>query len=108
MGLVVVCGMSLDAKFVVTSQCVKKIGVKTVRKKKSVKAEHKQKPAYSEGDLNRLIDSIFHPLYRKNEAIRLVDGLLHALVEQDPPVSAKKFLIYNVSELVKKASRRKC
>lgn len=61
---------------------------------------------YSKGKLNKIIDAIVHPLYQKNEGFRFLDGLAHALVEQDPKTSVKKFVKYNVPELIKKALKK--
>ena len=63
--------------------------------------------SYSKGELNRLVDSVLHPLYKKNQAIRLIDGAVHALIEQDLPQSTKKFLQYNLPELAKKALKKR-
>jgi hypothetical protein len=62
---------------------------------------------YSKGELNRLTDSILHPWYRKNQEIRLLDGVVHALIEQDLPMSAEKFLRYNLPELAKIALKKR-
>ena len=60
---------------------------------------------YSKGELNRLVDSLCHPFYDENEAFRAIDGLLHAVIEQDPPTSVRKFIRYNLPEIIKKISR---
>lgn len=59
----------------------------------------------SKGELNRLIDSLCHPFYKENEAFRIVDGLLHGIIEQDPPTSVRKFIQYNLPEIIKKLSQ---
>jgi hypothetical protein len=57
---------------------------------------------YSRGQLNRLVDGLVHPLYEKSELYRVADGLLHGVVERNMRVSAKKFVRYNLPEVVKK------
>lgn len=57
---------------------------------------------YSAGQMNKAIDALVHPYYKKNQWIRVVDGALHALNEKNARVSAKKFLKYNMPEIVKK------
>ena len=69
--------------------------------------KRKKSTTYRRGDLNRLIDSIFHPLYRKNELFRILDGLVHGVVEKDPVTSGKKLLQYNFPDLIKIFSKRK-
>ena len=53
------------------------------------------------GKLNRLIDSVMHPLFKKHPGFVLLDGVLHALVEQNPEESLRKFIKYNLDKLVK-------
>jgi len=43
-----------------------------------------RKKAYTKGELNRLIDSLVHPLAKQNSRLLIVGGFLHALVERDP------------------------
>jgi hypothetical protein len=71
--------------------------------------KHKKRKTncYSKGELNRLADSILHPWYKENQAIRLFDGIVHALIEQDLPMSAEKFLRYNLPELAKIALKKR-
>jgi len=56
--------------------------------------------------LNKLIDSLIHPLYKRSAGWILVDGALHALVERDPPSSARKFVKYSLPLLIRR--RRAC
>jgi hypothetical protein len=60
---------------------------------------------FSKGELNRLVDSIIHPVYKQSEAFRIVDGLLHGIIEENPPVSVRKFIRYNLPEVIKKISK---
>jgi len=43
---------------------------------------------------------LLHPLAKQNSRVLILDGSLHALVEQDLPLSARKFLVYNLPQLV--------
>jgi hypothetical protein len=61
----------------------------------------KKKRGYSIGDLNRLVDSVCHPLCETDRTFILLDGFLHALVEQDPPTTVKKFMRYSLPKIVK-------
>jgi len=56
--------------------------------------------------LNKLIDSLIHPLYKQSAGWILVDGALHALVEQDPRSSTRKFVKYSLPLLIRR--RRAC
>ena len=69
------------------------------RKKKRKRRSGK---LYTQGELNSLIDAIVHPFYKQQEGLRLLDGLLHGLVEQNPQVSVKKFVKYNLPEIIRK------
>jgi hypothetical protein len=55
----------------------------------------------TKGHLNKLIDDLVHPLFSENKGFIWVDGVLHGLVEQNPILSVKKFVKYNVPELMK-------
>ena len=55
---------------------------------------------YSKGEINAIIDSIFHPLMRKHKFFVFVDGVLHALNEQNPGKSLEKFIRYNLKYLL--------
>lgn len=70
------------------------------------RAEKKARKLYTKGELNKLIDSLCHPLFKANKDFILVDGLLHAMVEQDPPRTVKKFIKYNLPKLLKEISRK--
>lgn len=66
------------------------------------KRKGRKKPnPFSKGKLNRLIDDLVHPFFDMNKGFILVDGVLHGVVEQNPPLSVKKFLRYNLPELMK-------
>lgn len=72
--------------------------------------KRKRKTLYTVGEVNRLIDTLVHPLAEKDQGFILLDGFLHALNERNPPLSLRKFMKYNLPEIVKrmeKASRRR-
>jgi hypothetical protein len=74
--------------------------MKTHRKKK------KRTPLpYTKGDLNKIVDTMCHPLFKTNESFRLVDGLLHALIEQNPRTTVRKFAKYNLPVLTKQLKK---
>lgn len=53
-----------------------------------------------ESDLNRLIDTLLHP-YFKDKRVVILDGIAHAVVESDLKRSIRKFVKYNLKELLK-------
>ena len=61
----------------------------------------------TKGDLNRLIDDIFHRHFSENVGFVIVDGLLHAIVERNPDESIRKFLRFNVPVLIRKMVRKR-
>lgn len=61
---------------------------------------------YTKGELNKLIDNLCHPLFETNEGFILVDGLLHGLVEQNPPITIRKFIKYNLPKLIKQIEKK--
>jgi len=56
----------------------------------------KRRSTYTLGDLNRLIDSTFHPIAKEHPSMLIVDGVCHGLIEWDLPLSAEKFFKNNV------------
>ena len=69
------------------------------------KKKKKTVSPYSKGELNKLIDNIFHPLFETNEGFILVDGFLHGLVEQNLPLSIRKFIEYNLPRLIRQIEK---
>ena len=61
----------------------------------------------TKGDLNRLIDDIFHRHFSENVGFVIVDGLLHAVVERNPEESIRKFVRFNVPVLVREMARKR-
>jgi len=61
--------------------------------------------AYTKGEMNKLIDSLCHPLSKANPPMLILDGLLHGLVERNPPLSVRKFLRHNIPMLIEEVGR---
>ena len=61
----------------------------------------------TKGDLNRLIDDIFHRHFSENVGFVIVDGLLHAVVERNPDESIRKFVRFNVPVLIREMARKR-
>lgn len=66
----------------------------------------RKKGGYSKGEVNKLIDSLLHPLFGRNLAFVLADSFLHGLVEQNPPETVVKFIRYNLPKIVQEIKRR--
>ena len=61
----------------------------------------------TKGDLNRLIDDVFHRRFSENVGFVIVDGLLHAVVERNPDESIGKFVRFNVPVLIREMARKR-
>jgi hypothetical protein len=72
---------------------------KETRRRKST-----SKP-YTSGELNKIVDSLCHPLSKTNKRFVLVDGLLHGIVEKNPPVTIRKFIRYNLPTIIKQLQK---
>ena len=57
------------------------------------------------GEINKLIDVLVHPLAEKDKSFIIVDGVLHALNERNPPQSLRKFIKYDLPEILKKMKK---
>jgi hypothetical protein len=66
-------------------------------RKSPVKKDRRQ---YSKGELNRVIDSVFHPLFDRSSTFMVIDTVLHGLVEQNPTVTVRKFTRYNLPKII--------
>ena len=62
---------------------------------------------YTKGELNKLVDSLCHPLFKVDKGFMILDGFLHALIKQNPPLSIRKFIRHNLSKLIEGARERK-
>lgn len=60
----------------------------------------------TKGELNKLIDDLIHPYFKEYPALIIVDSLLHAMVEQDPDMSLRKFVKYNIPTLLESLTRK--
>ena len=60
---------------------------------------------FTAGELNKLIDSIMHPIARDNPWFWALDGVLHGMVEQDPPTTTRKSLRYNAPKIIRHVLR---
>ena len=70
------------------------------------KTRKKAVKPYTKGGLNKIIDSLCHPLFQTNEGFILVDGILHAMVEQNPPTSIQKFIKYNLPIIFEQSAKK--
>jgi hypothetical protein len=70
------------------------------------KVKKKARTPYTKGELNRLIDSLCHPLSKRDKGFILVDGLLHAMVEQNPPITVQKFIKYSLPNLLEEIGKK--
>jgi hypothetical protein len=60
----------------------------------------KNKKQYSKGELNRLVDSVFHPLCDRSSAFMVADTVLHGLIEQNPKLTVRKFARYTLPKII--------
>jgi hypothetical protein len=60
----------------------------------------KNKTEYSKGELNRVIDSVLHPLFGRSNAFIVLDTAAHGLVEQNPPETIRKFIRYSLPKII--------
>jgi hypothetical protein len=65
----------------------------------------KNKTEYSKGELNRMIDSVLHPLFGRSGAFMVVDTVLHGLVEQNPRETVGKFIRYNLPKIIEEITK---
>jgi len=60
--------------------------------------------------LNELIDRLCHPLTKVDKGFILVDKILHGLAEQNPRISVRKFVKFNlplpIKQLEKETKKR--
>jgi len=60
-----------------------------------------QKFPLTKGQLNKIVDTLVHPHFKDSPFFIVLDTMLHALIEQNPEVSFKKFVKYNLDKFVK-------
>lgn len=63
-------------------------------------SRRKNKKQYSRGELNRLVDSVFHPLCNRSSVFIVADTVLHGLIEQNPKLTVRKFARYNLPKII--------
>jgi hypothetical protein len=80
--------------------------VKVVASHSRTHKEKKTAKPYTKGELNKLIDSLCHPLFKTNESYILVNGLLHGIVEQKPPITIRKFVKHNLPKLIDQVEKK--
>jgi hypothetical protein len=62
---------------------------------------------YTNGDLNKIIDSLIHPLAKRDASYIVLDTILHAIVEQNPPATIRKFIKYNLPKILDQYEKSK-
>jgi len=62
---------------------------------------------FTTGQLNKLVDAFCHPLCSIDRRFFLLDGILHGLIERDPPKTVRKFLRYNLAEIMNARSEKR-
>jgi len=60
----------------------------------------RSRKSYTKGEINRMIDSLLHPLSKQAPPIVILDGFLHGLVEQNPTLTTRKFFKHNMPLLI--------
>jgi hypothetical protein len=60
----------------------------------------KNKKHYSKGELNRLVDSVLHPLFHHGAAFMVIDTMFHGLIENNPNVTVRKFARYTLPKII--------
>ena len=54
---------------------------------------------FTSGELNKIIDSLLHPMAKVDMRYWAADLFFHAVVEQDPSVTVQKFIRYDVPKI---------
>jgi hypothetical protein len=60
---------------------------------------------FTDGELNKLIDSLMHPMAREDPWFWALDGVLPGMVEQDLELTVRKFLRYNAPKIIHQVLR---
>ena len=60
----------------------------------------KNKKHYSKGEVNRLVDSVLHPLFDNGTAFIVIDTVFHGLVENNPEVTVRKFARHTLPKII--------
>jgi hypothetical protein len=72
---------------------------------KGTQKRKRRSEPYTKGEINKLIDSLCHPLGKKDKTFLVFDGILHAMVEQNPQESIEKFIKYNLPSIMKQKGK---
>lgn len=72
----------------------------------SFRKKKKNKKQYSKGELNRLVDSVFHPLCGCSSVFMVADTVLHGLIEQNPKLTVRKFARYTLPKIIEEILKR--
>jgi len=67
----------------------------------------KDRPVFSKGQVNRLIDDVVHPLKKLDWSFTVVDEALHMINEEDILDSLIKFVEYSLPEILKRILKKK-
>ena len=59
----------------------------------------------SKAEVNKLIDTLLHPLFNRNPTFIMLDSILHGLAEQNPLETLLKFMHYNLPKIIKEITR---
>lgn len=73
--------------------------------KKPGKGRKKRAKPYTMGELNKLVDDVLHPLSKTDKGYWFLDGVLHGLIEQDPSLTVRKFVKYNLPKIMKQLEK---
>ena len=67
-----------------------------------------ERPLYTKGELNKIVDGLLHPPFTKNpEYIILLDTFVHVLIEQDSSETIQKFIRYNLPKIIHSLMKEK-
>ena len=69
-------------------------------------SDRNRRRSYTRGELNRLIDSIWHPPAKLNPELLIIDWIFHVIVEQDLSEPTVEFIQYNLPRLMSQCCRR--
>jgi hypothetical protein len=73
---------------------------------KTGKHKKRRKKPYTKGQVKYIVDDVVHPWFAEHLGFVLVDEVLHAVVEQNSGVVARKFLRYNLPEIIKRIAEK--
>ena len=77
------------------------------RRRRRRKMSRQDRPVFSKGQVNRLIDDALHPLKRLDLSFTIIDEALHMINEGDIQQSIIKFVEYSLPEILRKFLKKK-